>query len=264
MAKQSEVSKQYKQQLRRINRFITQASRRGYEFDFDLPKTPKKITSASVRKLQRITPEYLYKKSTYFVEDTGEYISGVKGRKYERSLAGQKGYIHRLNREATQKRKTKTESGIKPKIKQEEIVIHPPEYYGLENIPDRANVTIDFTMKETFDYVTEIVENLIAEAQEIGQAEERYNRLRERKLEAREAILYSLTLDSKEKYNRVAQSLVEYQAQSPLSNAIQTIIRTSSIEEVEQAEQDFLTALNSGKPLTQDMSAELNEAIGRL
>lgn len=260
MAKQSEVSKQYKQQVRRIKRFITQATKRGYDFDFELPKTPKKITSASVRKLQRITPEYLYKKATYFVEDTGKYISGVKGRKYERSEAGKKGYINRINREILQQRKTET---TKPKTKQE-IEIHPPEYYGLKNIPERAEVTIDFVMRDQFDYVTEIVQDLIAEAEEIGQAEERYNRLRERKIEARETILYSLTLDTKEKYNRVAQALVEYQAQSPLSNAIQTIIRTSSIEEVEQAEQDFLTALNSGKPLSVEVSAELNEAIGRL
>ena len=260
MAKQSEVSKQYKQQVRRIKRFITQATKRGYDFDFELPKTPKKITSASVRKLQRITPEYLYKKATYFVEDTGKYISGVKGRKYERSEAGKKGYINRLNRETLQQRKTEL---TKPKTKQK-IEIHPPEYYGLKNIPERAEVTIDFVMREQFDYVTEIVQDLIAEAEEIGQAEERYNRLRERKIEAREKILYSLTLDTKEKYNRVAEALVDYQAHSPLSNAIQVIIRTSSIEEVEQAEQDFLTALNSGKPLSQDVSAELNEAIGRL
>lgn len=264
MAKQSEVTKQYKQQIRRIKRFITQASKRGYDFDFELPKTPKKITSASVRKLQKITPEYLYKKASYFVEDTGKYISGVKGRKYERSLAGKKAYTNRLNREETQRIKAKTDTATKPKIAQEETVIPPPEYYGLENIPDRSAVTIDFTMAETFDYVSEIVQDLISEAQEIGQGEERYNRLLERKIEAREAILHSLALDTDEKYNRVAQALVEYQAQSPLSNAIQTIIRTSSIEEVEQAEQDFLTALNSGKPLSQEMSAELNEAIGRL
>ena len=263
MAKQSEATKQYKKQLRRIKRFITQASRRGFEFDFEIPKTPKKITSASVRKLQKITPEYLYKKATYFVEDTGEYISGLKGRKYERSLAGQKAYIHRINREATQQTKDKTGVSSKPKVNQE-IVIPPPEQFSYDELPDRSQVTIDFTMKETFEYVTEIIQELTREAQEIGQADERYNRLRERKIEAREAILYSLTLDTKEKYNRAAQALVEYQAQVPMSNAIQTIIRTSSIEEVEQAEQDFLTALNSGKPLTQDMSAELNEAIGRL
>lgn len=262
MAKQSEVAKQYKKQLRRIKRFIKSATARGYDFDFELPKTPKKITSASVRKLQKITPEYLYKKATYFVEDTGEYISGLKGRKYERSEAGKKGYIHKLNKEAkaqqeTPKRKTKTKSSGAS------INVPPPEHFKYEDLPDRAEVTIDYTMKETFEYVTGIVEELKAEAEQIGTGG--YSpTLDERKLEAREMILYCLTLDNKEKYNMVAKALVEYQMKSVMNNAIQKIIHASKSEDVDNGEQEFLTALNSGRPITQDMSAELNEAIGRL
>lgn len=258
MAKQSEVSKQYKQQIRRIKRFITQATKRGYDFDFELPKTPKKITSASVRKLKRITPEYLYKKATYFVEDTGKYISGVKGRKYERSLAGQKAYINRLNKEATQKRKTKTEIPTKTKTKQKEIVIHPPEYYGLKNIPDRADVTVDFSMKESLDNVREIIDELLKKAEEIPVGT--MSALLVAKTQARITVFHLLTLDTQEKKNRVAKALVDYQTQDTLRKDINIIIYASTVEAVYGAEHEFMTALNSGLPLSLEESAILTEA----
>ena len=257
MAKQSEVAKQYKKQLRRIKRFIKSATARGYDFDFELPKTPKKITSASVRKLQKITPEYLYKKATYFVEDTGEYISGLKGRKYERSEAGKKGYIHKLNKEAkaqqeTPKRKTKTKSSGAS------INVPPPEHFKYEDLPDRADVTVDFSMKESLDNIREIVNELLEKAEEIPTGT--MSALLVAKTQARITVFHLLTLDTQEKKNRVAKSLVDYQTQDTVRKDINIMIYASTVEQVYGAEHEFVTALNSGSPLTLEESATLTEA----
>lgn len=70
------VENEYAKQLRRIKRFIKRAENRGFQFDESvIPKKPKRVTQASVRKLQRITPEKIYKKGVYAGEDTfGEII----------------------------------------------------------------------------------------------------------------------------------------------------------------------------------------------
>ena len=63
-------------------------ARRGYVIDAVLPKEPKKITEASVRRIKKISSN-LYKKS-YYVTEEGEVISGEEGRKYERSRSAKK------------------------------------------------------------------------------------------------------------------------------------------------------------------------------
>jgi hypothetical protein len=80
----------YNKELRRINRFIKAAEKRGFIFNLKiLPPRSKKITKASVQKLKKITPETLYKKASYQTDDF-RIISGVEGRKLERSRAARK------------------------------------------------------------------------------------------------------------------------------------------------------------------------------
>lgn len=82
-----ELKAEYDKQIRRIKRFIRSASKRGYDFpDYVVPKHPKVITEASIRKVKSITPEVLYKKATY-IKNTGEKITGLEGRKHERRQA---------------------------------------------------------------------------------------------------------------------------------------------------------------------------------
>lgn len=82
----------YNKELRRIKRLISRAEKRGYQFEQNIiPKTPKKITPASVRRLKRITPDYLYGKAVYGGEATaGEIVSGKRGRTEERKEAARK------------------------------------------------------------------------------------------------------------------------------------------------------------------------------
>ena len=74
-----------------VSAFLRKArsmAKRGYVVDAVLPKEPKKITEASVRRIKKISSG-LYKKS-YFVTEEGEVISGEEGRKYERSRSAKK------------------------------------------------------------------------------------------------------------------------------------------------------------------------------
>ena len=93
MAKQRKLTpaeQAYNKELRRINRFIKAAEKRGFIFNLKiLPPRPKKITKASVQRLKKITPEALYKKASYQTDDF-RVISGVEGRKLERSRATNK------------------------------------------------------------------------------------------------------------------------------------------------------------------------------
>lgn len=84
----STIVKAYRKAVSAFFRKGRSMARRGYVIDAVLPKEPKKITEASVRRIKKISSN-LYKKS-YYVTEEGEVISGEKGRKYERSRAARK------------------------------------------------------------------------------------------------------------------------------------------------------------------------------
>lgn len=74
------LEQKYNQQRKRIKRFITTHEKRGYFFENVLPDKPKKITQASVRRLEKITPQYLYQRGQYGgVLSYGEIVSAKRG-----------------------------------------------------------------------------------------------------------------------------------------------------------------------------------------
>ena len=82
------IVKAYRKAVSAFFRKGRSMAKRGYVIDAVLPKEPKKITEASVRRIKKISSN-LYKKS-YFVTEEGEVISGEEGRKYERSRSAKK------------------------------------------------------------------------------------------------------------------------------------------------------------------------------
>jgi hypothetical protein len=58
---------------------------RAYDVPDLLPKIPKKITEASVRRLKKITTEKLYKESRFIDIETGEILTSKEGQELERS-----------------------------------------------------------------------------------------------------------------------------------------------------------------------------------
>lgn len=90
--KQTQTEKEYNKQLRRIKRFIANAEKRGYQFKENvIPNKPSRVTKASVKKLQKITPDVLYKKAIYGGEATyGVIVSGKAGLEAERKYRANK------------------------------------------------------------------------------------------------------------------------------------------------------------------------------
>ena len=100
----TEQQKQYNKEKARIKRQVKALEKRGYIFpESPTPKTPKTVTESSVNRLKKIDLESLYRKAEYIDEDTGEIVSGKRGRQLERKKSQQKARV------TVNERKTKTD-----------------------------------------------------------------------------------------------------------------------------------------------------------
>lgn len=89
--KQTRAEKAYNRERRRIERQITRMTQRGYDVPENiLPPRPKRVTAASVRRLQKITTPKLYERSRYIDVETGELVTGAKGRSLERQATARR------------------------------------------------------------------------------------------------------------------------------------------------------------------------------
>lgn len=106
--KQTETEKLYNKELKRINKFIKRAQARGFMFDrlAIVPQRPKRVTKSSVSKLQRIKPDFLYSKSTYYDPTSDTFITGTARREQERKTAARKASETRRAREYAKSHKT--------------------------------------------------------------------------------------------------------------------------------------------------------------
>ena len=80
----SDVKQAYRKERQRIQRQINRMTKRGYDVPELLPKIPKKITEASVRRLKKLTTEKLYKESRFIDFETGEILTSEEGQKLEK------------------------------------------------------------------------------------------------------------------------------------------------------------------------------------
>lgn len=78
---------EYMRERRRIQSWLRRAASRGFETQYKLPAIPKRITEASVRRLAKITPEYLYNKSIWVSPQTGEIFERQEAKKAQRQFA---------------------------------------------------------------------------------------------------------------------------------------------------------------------------------
>lgn len=96
---------QYKKEIKRIKRFISRAEKRGYSFNFKEPQLPKRFRKESVERLKKITPEKLYASAEYTGElSHGKKLTGLQGRKLERSASAKKGAETRKRKADKKKR----------------------------------------------------------------------------------------------------------------------------------------------------------------
>lgn len=76
----------WNKEFKRIQRFIKNASKRGFAFDVEIEK-PSRVTRKQLEKIRSLKPKELYKEATYIISETGEEVTGTEGRFYERSQA---------------------------------------------------------------------------------------------------------------------------------------------------------------------------------
>lgn len=92
------IQRQYMEEARRVKRIRDRLWYEGYRFERNpIPAQPKRITEASVRKLQGITPESLIKKSKFVETSTGEILIGRKKTGY--TPQAQRIYLDRIEQE---------------------------------------------------------------------------------------------------------------------------------------------------------------------
>lgn len=88
----------FAKQQRRIRRFIKSAEKRGYSFPANaVPERPARVTKRDIARITAIKPETLYEQATYVYE--GSTFTGTEGRMIERSLAAQKGALHKREKD---------------------------------------------------------------------------------------------------------------------------------------------------------------------
>ena len=123
-AKQQAHNKAYAKERNRVLSFINRAEKRGFRFpENTVPVIPKRKTQASIRKLQKLTKEYLYSKAEYGGEASyGEVVSGKEGLKLERSLRSKRAAETRKeNKEAERNFWTSTD-GTKTPVTDEPVL----------------------------------------------------------------------------------------------------------------------------------------------
>lgn len=81
------AQREYNKNRRRIKQAIKRLEKRGYIIPENiLPKIPKRITNASVRRLEKINLDFIYKKSRFLDVTTGELFEGTQGKEREKQL----------------------------------------------------------------------------------------------------------------------------------------------------------------------------------
>ena len=108
---QKNIDLQYNKVRSKILKRFRSLEKRGYNIEITIPKIPKTKTEASIRNLEKLTLERLYKRSTYHgFASYGEEVSGVKGRQLERKQRSEKAIQTRKFKEKTKRRETFDES----------------------------------------------------------------------------------------------------------------------------------------------------------
>ena len=88
----------FAKQQQRIRRFIKSAEKRGYSFPANaVPERPSRVTKRDIARITAIKPETLYEQATFIYE--GSTFTGTEGRMIERTLAAQKGALHKREKD---------------------------------------------------------------------------------------------------------------------------------------------------------------------
>ena len=86
MTKKQLLQSEYRKQRRRLQSTINRYRRQGLDVQFELPKIPKTITEASVRRLVQITPKQIQEQTFGVNYETGEQIAYQNALRQRRAI----------------------------------------------------------------------------------------------------------------------------------------------------------------------------------
>lgn len=201
--KLSLVQKEYQKNRKRVQSYIREFRKIGYVFDESiLPDKPKKITQASVRRLQKITKKAFREKLTELIDyESGEILEGKEARKKEKEIRNLQREAKRKPKQRVQRIKT-LEQPIQP-IPQITFVGHLREV--IENLPDERWLK-GRVVKNVTPIKQELIEILEENLEEYGQDYVQYLLSKQEMLDDN---VYGVTYASEEEqYERSITNLV--------------------------------------------------------
>lgn len=150
----TEAERSWKKEATRVNALIRRLESRGYIFSPNLvPEKPYNVKREDIEYLKGITSKTIYHYGEYHDPQTGQIVTGVEGRRLERSRAGKKGYQTRIRNEQERERKKQDEE--RKKRKEQERKKKPkkpkepePEPGGIDNIPVASHEIIENVREE--------------------------------------------------------------------------------------------------------------------
>lgn len=78
------IKQEFMRERRRISRAIKRLEEEDRIVNYKLPSIPKKVTEASIRRLEKITPKYLRSKSEVYDVETMEFVTGWRANRVVR------------------------------------------------------------------------------------------------------------------------------------------------------------------------------------
>lgn len=234
--------KEQARHLKRIRSFIKEAQNRGYYFYdkkvrkdgslpvsadlFSVPKTVKNPTAVTVKRLEKLTKEYLYDRALWVDPNTGETMPANERRAIERSQAAKKAAETR-KRNAPNRRKDRPQP--------------PPKRKPYYEVLDRIKGYIDEIQNFTTGW---------PKMDDVKQSNGRY-------LSSK----YEDAIQAAEVNDRLYEFSVHLKNHAEeFSNIIETLKRDSSTSTVEADVGQLLTIINEGPLSTADW-AEYNTAM---
>lgn len=158
----------YNKELRRIERFMRAAEKRGFTFLTDIPEKKPTPTKRDVERLKKLTPEKLYSRA-YYIDDSGNEVpaSPQRGGKWVPTKSGQitvsgkkqnyqaamRAAYKRMSR-AEARRKAQSERATERRVSKAEQARQEARAAGYQNIIDNLkDPLIAFTPSYRWDDV---------------------------------------------------------------------------------------------------------------
>ena len=167
--KSSAVQRAYTAQRRRIQNLMSSYRRKGYDVQYQLPSIPKRITPASVRRLQRITPEVVRKRTFGVDYETGEQIT------YEKAQKQYAAERHAYREKIAQASQRKRDISVQVELERREItpsastVIISNFRYHISFYPEKARDIVNKWLSEQIsEYGEAAVAKMLQESHDAG------------------------------------------------------------------------------------------------